>query len=348
MNSTTYNVIALMSGTSLDGVDICHVSLVRDDKWSFQIHVSKTISYSEKWRELLQNALNHPDLKLLNQRYTSYLGRIINAFLKENNISDVLAVCSHGHTVFHEPKKGITLQIGNLPDLAKVTGFRIICDFRVQDVKLGGQGAPLVPVGDKLLFSEYDYCLNLGGFANISFRKNGNSLAFDICPVNVVLNHYSKILGKEFDHNGAFAKAGTINTSVLNELNYLNYYHKAAPKSLGIEWVQEYVYPILDKVEKPIDAIATFTAHASLQIASKLKVGKVLITGGGAYNSFLINSIQKKTHAQIIIPNKSIVEYKEAVIFGLLGVLRLRNENNCLSSVTGAVKDHCSGVIHLP
>lgn len=348
MNSKTYNVIALMSGTSLDGIDICHLSLVRAHNWSFQIQVSKTISYSETWKKLLQNALNNSNLKMLDQRYTSYLGGIINSFLKEHSINDVLAICSHGHTVLHEPKNDVTLQIGNLPDIAKITGVRTICDFRIQDVSLGGQGAPLVPIGDKLLFNEYDYCLNLGGFANISFEQNGKQIAYDICPVNVVLNHYSNILGKEYDENGAFAKAGTINTTVLNELNGLEYYDRDAPKSLGMEWVQEFIYPILNKVEDPKDAIATFTAHASQQIALHLKTGNVLVTGGGAYNSYLIASVRNKTPVHIVIPENELIEYKEAVIFGLLGVLRLRNENNCLSSVTGALKDHCSGVIHLP
>lgn len=348
MNSKTYNVIALMSGTSLDGIDICYLSLVRDQNWSFQIQISKTISYSETWKELLQNALNNSNLKMLDQRYTSYLGGIINSFLKEHAINDVIAICSHGHTVLHEPKKGVTLQIGNLPDIAKITGVRTICDFRIQDVSLGGQGAPLVPIGDKLLFNEYDYCLNLGGFANISFEQNGKQIAYDICPVNVVLNHYSNILGSEYDENGAFAKAGTINTTVLNELNGLEYYHRDAPKSLGMEWVQKFIYPILNKVKDPKDAIATFTAHASQQIALHLKTGNVLVTGGGAYNSYLIASVRNKTLVHIVIPENELIEYKEAVIFGLLGVLRLRNENNCLSSVTGAVKDHCSGVIHLP
>ncbi len=349
MNSKTYNVIALMSGTSLDGVDICYLSLVRGRKWSFQIRLAKTISYSKKWKRLLLNAVDSPDLTKLNQIYTSYLGEIINSFIKENEITNILAICSHGHTVFHEPKKGITLQIGNLPDIAKITGIRTICDFRVQDVFLGGQGAPLVPIGDHLLFSEYDYCVNLGGFANLSFEQNNTRTAFDICPLNVVLNHYAGLQGQDFDASGSFAKAGTINVDVLNQLNDLSYYKANAPKSLGVEWVADHIFPILSVITSPIDALATFTEHVAIQIANVLTgSGTALITGGGAFNEYLIQRIESLTSSQLSIPDSQTVEYKEAVIFGLLGVLRLRNENNCMASVTGAVRDHSSGEIYLP
>ena len=212
MNHQYYNVLGIMSGTSLDGIDIAHVTLVRKEQWSFQIHVAQTIHYPNFIKEKLSNAIGFNDKEIIefNNQYTSYLAETINTFINTYRIDDLLAVCSHGHTIFHQPQDKFTLQIGNLPKLAKLIKQRVVCDFRIQDVQFNGQGAPLVPIGDRLLFGDYDYCLNLGGFANISYEHSFQRIAYDICPVNVVLNHYALKLGKEYDEGGAFAKAGTI------------------------------------------------------------------------------------------------------------------------------------------
>lgn len=351
MNHQYYNVLGVMSGTSLDGIDIAHISLVRKEKWSFHIHVAQTIPYSVQMKKKLTTAINLDahGIEKLNKDYTSYLARKIKAFINRYQIKNLLAVCSHGHTIFHNPQHGYTLQIGNLPQLATLIQQRVICDFRVQDVTLGGQGAPLVPIGDRLLFDNYHYCLNLGGFANISFEQDKRRIAFDVCPVNVVLNHYSLKLGKEYDAGGAFAKAGTIQSTQLQKLNKLSFYSQTPPKSLGMEWVNEHIFKILDEITDPKDALATFTEHIAVQISEQLRAeATVLITGGGVFNTYLINRLKSYTAANINIPNKTIVENKEALIFGLLGVLRLRNENNCLASVTGAVFDHSSGLIYIP
>ncbi|AGC77065.1 anhydro-N-acetylmuramic acid kinase [Nonlabens dokdonensis] len=351
MNHQYYNVLGVMSGTSLDGIDIAHVTLVRKDRWSFQIHTTETFPYSAAMKQKLKDAIHgdNTSISSLNKEYTTYLAENINRFIKKNDITNLLAVCSHGHTIFHQPSKGLTLQIGNLPELASLINKRLICDFRVQDVALKGQGAPLVPIGDQLLFGDYDYCLNLGGFANLSFSDNDIRIAFDICPVNVVLNHYALKLGKEYDAGGAFAKAGTIQTSILKNLNRLEFYNLEAPKSLGLEWVNENIFEILDCITNNYDIIATFTEHVAIQISKQIKDNSsVLITGGGAFNSYLINRIKKLSSARIVIPDDKIVENKEALIFAFLGVLKLRNENNCLASVTGATQDHSSGRIYVP
>jgi len=351
MNHQCYNVIGVMSGTSLDAIDIILVQLVKNESWDFHILNTKSIEYSAHWKERLLNGIELPtnDLENLNKDYTKFLGSIIRGFIEEYNIDNLLAVCSHGHTISHRPDLGYTLQIGNLPEIAQMIGVRTICDFRVQDVNLGGQGAPLVPVGDELLFSQYDSCLNLGGFANISFNKDGQRIAFDISPVNVVLNHFAKLLNCEYDDKGFFAKAGNVKSKILNQLNELSYYNLQAPKSLGVEWVNTYVWEIMSSIVDPRDALATFTEHIAIQIARVLKQkSKVLVTGGGAYNDFLINRIIFHSKAELIIPDYRTIEFKEALIFALLGVLRLRNENNIMYSVTGASKDHCSGEIYLP
>ncbi len=340
-----------MSGTSLDGIDIAHIEIRRENDWHFTIKQTQCVPYAVHILDKLKNAIQFTDSQLaqFNREYTIYLGSCINDFIKSHKISDLLAICSHGHTIKHRPDQGYTLQIGNLKELASVTKQRVVCDFRVGDVELGGQGAPLVPIGDQLLFGDYDYCLNLGGFANVSFENKGKRLAYDLCPVNVVLNKYAQLLGKEYDDGGAFAKAGTVNNTVLNRLNLLDYYAQKPPKSLGVEWVANQIAPILEQIENPLDVLATFTEHAAIQIAANFKGnGSVLCTGGGSYNSHLIERIQQLTSCTIIVPDTRLVEYKEALIFAFLGVLRLRNANNCLSSVTGAKKDHSSGIIFLP
>ncbi len=340
-----------MSGTSLDGIDLaeCLFELDIDSGWTFKLRNTQTVEYPEEWSRRLRSAIHFSTgrLRTLDEEYTLYLAGVIRDFISSNKIKGLDAVCSHGHTILHQPEKGLTLQIGNLPELAERIEQTVVCDFRVQDVKLGGQGAPLVPIGDKLLFSRFDFCLNLGGFANVSFELEGKRLAYDICPVNIVLNHYAGLVGQAYDKDGALAAAGTIHSQLLKELNALAYYSLRPPKSLGLEWVQQHIFPLIDNFQlTPGDVIATFTAHIVRQLAAQFtKNSNVLVTGGGVYNTFLIEQLRLHTPASIVIPDAQLIEYKEAMIFGLLGVLRLRDEVNCLASVTGAKYDHCSGYI---
>ncbi|WP_369765723.1 anhydro-N-acetylmuramic acid kinase [Flavobacterium sp. WC2429] len=348
-----YNIIGVMSGTSLDGVDLSHIIFtVENNKWNFKILESETISYDTNWINSLKSAVDYSTNKLekLNQDYTTLLATIISNFIKINKIENLDAVCSHGHTILHQPQKGFTLQIGNLPEIASLINQTVVCDFRVQDVQLGGQGAPLVPIGDRILFSEYDYCMNLGGFSNISFEENNQRIAFDISPVNTVLNYYANQLGFNYDDKGEISRSGNTNEALLKQLNELDFYQKKHPKSLGFEFVKETVLPLIESFTITIeDKLHTFTEHVALQIALALptKKGSLFITGGGAYNDFLIERIHHHLpDIAIIIPNAKILEFKEALIFAFLGVLKLRNEINVLSSVTGAKKDHSSGKIY--
>ncbi|RKS13198.1 anhydro-N-acetylmuramic acid kinase [Flavobacterium sp. 120] len=348
-----YTIIGVMSGTSLDGVDLAHIVFtVKNNKWDFQILESETVSYSIDWLNKLKIAVGFSEaaLEKLNQDYTQLLAVIISDFIEKYEIKNLDAVCSHGHTILHQPQNGFTLQIGNLPEIATLINQTVVCDFRVQDVQLGGQGAPLVPIGDRILFSEYEYCMNLGGFSNVSFEQNNKRIAFDISPVNTVLNFYANQLGLNYDDKGSISRTGICNKELLNELNALDFYQKKHPKSLGFEFVKETVLPIIEKYSIPIeDKLHTFTEHVALQIALALpnKNGSLFITGGGAYNDFLIERVQYHLpKMKLIIPSAKILEFKEALIFALLGVLKLRGEINVLSSVTGAKTDHSSGVIY--
>lgn len=352
MFKKSYQVVGVMSGTSLDGIDLAHVHFSeKNGEWSYQILECLTISYPTYWLNKLKVAVHfsEKELQQLDEEYTDFLGNTIKNFLKEFKIDSIDAVCSHGHTILHQPQKGITLQIGNLPKIAKIIDKKVACDFRVQDVELGGQGAPLVPIGDRMLFSDYHFCLNLGGFSNISFEENGKRIAFDISPVNTVLNFYANQLGYDYDDKGKIARSGEVNQDLLTELNHLDFYQKKYPKSLGIEFVNATILPIIDNYSISIeDKLHTFVEHIAMQIAFTLpkKEGKILITGGGAYHLYLLERIQNYLpKMNLIVPNNKTLEFKEALIFGLLGVLKLRNEINVLCSVTGAKNDHSSGKI---
>lgn len=340
-----------MSGTSLDGIDLAEIRFrLSGKKWNFEILVAETVPYSTFWKDELREAINNSEeqLERLDFKYTEKLSEEISKFIKKHNIQEIDAVCSHGHTILHQPERGFTYQIGNLPRISKTLGQTVVCDFRVQDVALGGQGAPLVPIGDKLLFPEYDYCLNLGGFANCSFEKNGERIAFDICPANIVLNKYAEKLGFDFDESGKIAASGKLDEKLLQKLNSISFYNEKPPKSLGLEWVKEQIFPLLDDFKiTSEDILRTFTEHIAVQLAKQFPSdASVLITGGGVYNSFLIERLKNLAEIKVIIPSPEIVEYKEALIFGLLGVLKHRDEVNCLASVTGASKDHSSGNIY--
>ncbi|MFD2891157.1 anhydro-N-acetylmuramic acid kinase [Flavobacterium chuncheonense] len=353
MFKDSYQVIGVMSGTSLDGVDLAHLSFFyTSDKWHFEILRATTVAYSDYWLHQLKNAVNFSTTELvqLNESYTKLLADIISQFVTDNKIQGLDAVCSHGHTILHQPSNGFTLQIGNLPILAQLINQNVVCDFRVQDVELGGQGAPLVPIGDRLLFSDYEYCLNLGGFSNISYEFDGNRIAYDISPVNTVLNFYANRLGFDYDDKGEMARSGQTNFELLEALNEINFYNQTFPKSLGIEFVQDTILPILESYSiSDFDKMHTFVEHIAFQIKNVLPdvSSKMLVTGGGAYNAFLMEHIKKLLiNTEVVVPNDTIIQYKEALIFGFLGVLKLRNEPNVLCSVTGAVKDHSSGFIY--
>ena len=348
-----YNVIGVMSGTSLDGVDLACISFKKDVNWTFEILQCETIPYSTEWVEKLKGGmhLSADELKVLNDDYTDLLAGVILNFIGKYSIKNIDAVCSHGHTILHQPQNGFTLQIGNLPKITTLLKLPVVCDFRVQDVNLGGQGAPLVPIGDRLLFSEYDYCLNLGGFSNISFENEGKRIAYDISPVNTVLNFYANELGFAYDDKGTMARNGKLNGELFEKLNSIPYYKDSFPKSLGMEFVNKTIFPLLNNFKiTNEDMLHTFVEHIAYQIGFAVsKLAKtLLLTGGGAYNTFLVERMKNYLpNVDLIIPNDATIQFKEALIFAFLGVLKLRNEINVLASVTGAKKDHSSGFVYI-
>lgn len=350
-NSKAFYVIGLMSGTSLDGLDLCYVRFKKTTKWNFKLLERNTVSYPAYWQEELQ--LAHKQSKAyvakLNKDYSDYLNQMIHLFISDYKIEQLDLIASHGHTIWHQPEQKFTKQIGDHPAIANKLKVPVVVDFRSQDVALGGQGAPLVPVGDEYLFEEYEACLNLGGFANISMKKNHQRIAYDICPFNKVINHYAAQLGKDYDNQGKIAAANQANTALLNALNALNFYQQDGPKSLGVEFLDQHIFPLMEKYSLPSELkIASFSAHVIQQICKNLiPHSRVLITGGGAYNKFIINEIKKHSTAQLTLPSRDLIEFKEAIVFSFLGVLKYLGKTNVLKSVTGASKNHISGKIIL-
>ncbi len=280
-----------------------------------------------------------------------HYAELLNAFHKKEKLSPDF-IASHGHTILHDPGKGITLQAGNGRIMAERTGITVINDFRSEDVAQGGQGAPLVPLGDRLLFSDYDGCLNLGGFANISCENNeGERIAYDLCPANMALNWVASLEGMAFDHSGQMAAKGVVITELLHRLNQLDFYAINPPKSLGREWFLEQFLPLIRQSGiATVDLMSTLVEHIVQQISQGINdagIGSLLVTGGGALNQTLMERLMKQTSASLVIPDELLIHYKEALIFALLGVLKIRGEINCLASVTGGRTDLSAGSIHL-
>jgi anhydro-N-acetylmuramic acid kinase len=349
-----YKAIGLMSGTSLDGLDIAACQFMLDNrKWSYVIRYSRTYPYPAAWREKLASLPETDALTFskVHVEYGHYIGELTRSFLDNTGFMPDL-IASHGHTVFHQPNSGLTVQVGAGSAIAAETSIPVICDFRSMDVALHGQGAPLVPVGDRLLFPEFDACLNLGGFANISLEINNERIAFDICPVNIILNRTASRLGLEYDKDGLIARSGEIDYNLLDQLNELTYYHQKYPKSLGREWLEEELLPLCENYKGPVmNLLRTLCEHAAFQInhaVSADKPLKILVTGGGSHNMFLMERIRQYGKHTWTLTTVELSDFKEALVFAFLGVLRWRGEINVLSSVTGCAKDHTGGTICLP
>jgi anhydro-N-acetylmuramic acid kinase len=351
-----YLVIGLMSGSSLDGMDLALCSFSEGkDRMNYRLLAAETVAYPYYMKEKLDDALHisTQDLHNLDQELGEFYASHLNLFMQKHDIKPDL-IASHGHTVLHQPDKGITMQIGDGDVIARKTRVRVVSDFRIQDVSKGGQGAPLVPVGDRDLFSEYEFCLNLGGIANISFDSNGNRIACDICPCNMATNTLSRWIGIEYDNHGALAASGEVNTDLLARLNKLAYYKKDPPKSLGKEWFLRQFLPEIRTTKLTIeDALRPVNEHISDQVAGFInnhagKESRVLATGGGAYNKYLMDLIRNKISSSLVIPDNQLVDFKEAIVFAYLGLLRILDRVNVLASVTGARSNTSAGIINNP
>ena len=350
-----YYVVGIMSGTSLDGLDVVWSKLSFNKAWFYEIIDGKTYEYSPRWKNELKNAhkIKARDLVFLDKKLGNYIGEKINDFLKEKKIqkSQIDLISSHGHTLFHEPENNLTKQIGNGAYICSKTKIKTVSDFRTIDVAFGGQGAPLVPIGDQLLFGSCKGCLNLGGIANISYNLKEKRVAGDINFANMISNYLSNKIGHSFDKDGELAKQGKIDENLILKLEELDFFKKEFPKSLGVEDFNHWYKPLFEECKSSInDQLYTSGTHLCRTIKNIFNFDsddRLLITGGGAYNKFWINKI-KELKIKTVIPETKLIDFKEALIFSLLGVLKLRSEINILASVTGSSKDLSAGVIHKP
>jgi len=350
-----YRVVGVMSGSSLDGLDLAYCEFrLENSQWHYHLEVAETIEYPEILKRRLRNAKTFTGLRLalLNTDYGHFLGQEIQRFIEKNALTvDLVSV--HGHTVFHQPERRLTLQIGDGAAIARYMKCPVVTEFRNIDVALGGQGAPLVPIGDKLLFGDNDFHLNLGGIANISLTQDNKITAFDVCVCNMALNY----LMPPFDKDGFFASSGKLNTKLLERLNALDFFAKQPPKSLGAEWFETNLLPILEHFDCSVeDKLHTVCEHIALQISNVINVKTghapslqektIMVTGGGAKNIFLMSRIKHHCACKFSEVDPRLIDFKEALIFAFLGVLRLRGHANCLSDVTGARHDNIGGCVY--
>lgn len=343
---TEYLMLGLMSGSSLDGLDIaaCHFQ-VNGHQWAYRILAADTCAYPESLQQELA-ALNGSRNARLQQFVSKELGRFtgqaVRDFLIENHLPAPMGIASHGHTTLHLPAEGISIQIGDASEIAALTGLPVLFNFRNADIAAGGQGAPLVPVCDILLFNQYDICLNIGGIANISFNKNKQRIGYDICAANQLLNHLAARIKLEYDAEGQIAAGGKLHAPLLEVLNAVSFLSQSTPRSLDNSYVRDNWIQALDMFSAPIpDLLHTATEHIAMQIArhitdSGIAKPSILLTGGGVYNSYLLNRISDLTGISLSLPDHEVIRFKEALAMALMGALRLRNEPNFLPSVTGA------------
>jgi anhydro-N-acetylmuramic acid kinase len=356
-----YRVLGLMSGSALDGLDIVFVEFQENGgKWQYEIIHGETYPYEKEWVEKLRNAIHLKalDYQLLHVEYGHYIAGEVKKFINKHALDfKVQLIASHGHTSFHVPSKKMTAQLGDGAAIAASTGINVVSDLRAIDMALHGHGAPIVPIGEKLLLNEYDLFLNIGGIMNVSYRKPDEYIAFDVCPANRVMNMMAQKLGKEIDYNGDFARSGNLQPELLEQLNSLEYYRMPWPKSLANDFGTDVIFPMAAKGGYSIqDGLRTFVEHMAQQLKASLATllegqtgnKRILITGGGAHNSFVVerlSALLQEINVEVVVPDKVLVDFKEALIMGLIGVLRWREEINVMSSVTGADRDSIGGAV---
>jgi len=349
-----------MSGSSLDGLDIAFTTLnERGGKWEYEIQAASCLPYSVDWINRLKQAttLSAYEYQLLHTAYGKFVGSQVNAFIEKNGLEhQVQLISSHGHTTFHAPHLGMTAQLGDGAAIAAETGINVVSDLRAMDVAFGGQGAPIVPIGEKLLLSEYTMFLNLGGIANISAETKNGYVAFDVCPANKILNMLVQAEGKDYDDNGTIAASGSVHTTLLTKLNALSYYQLPFPKSLDNGFGVNEVFPIVQSFGlSTAGALRTYVEHIAMQVGYSCtgfgangQGANMLVTGGGAFNGFVLQRLQHQLAAlniQVVVPTADLVNYKEALIMALIGVLRWREEYNVINTVTGARRNSINGAV---
>ncbi len=363
---STYHVVGLMSGSSLDGIDLSYCSYsTSGDAFDWELLNHATYPIPDTWKSRLLH-LPEQSAKTFVKTHTyfgHFLSEVINDFIERQKITPDF-IASHGHTIFHEPNKRFTTQIGCGAAIATQTGLPVINDFRIQDISINGEGTPLAPAADLFLFEGYDFYLNLGGIANLTAKTVDQLVAFDVCPANQLLNFLANQINLAYDKDGILAKSGQLLPALMERLRDFEYYRMSYPKSLDNSWIKKEVLSIFQQFEEPVQDklhttckfIAEEITNSLSTVIQSLKMGKnnhykLLATGGGTFNEFLLECIVESNTKgnlpiEVVLPEKEIIDFKEAILMGLLGVLRVQNRPNCFASVTGAKYDTIGGIVH--
>ncbi len=355
-----------MSGSSLDGLDIAFCTftikaLPTFEVVNWKINASNTVAYSKAWQKKLMELPQSSALDFVetHAKFGHYLGQLVQQFLSEHALTPDLIV-SHGHTIFHYPERQFTVQIGDGAAIASITGYPVVSDVRAMDVSSGGQGAPIAPIADRYLLSEFDFCLNTGGIFNITYQSDKHSVALDITGANQILNTLANEMDLPYDASGAIARTGTVNITLLEQSNTFDYFLEEYPKSLDNQWVRENLTQLFknfdaavsDRLRTACEHIVFQTRQSVQQIFEKEKlpkdrVYKMIVTGGGAFNTFLMELlVEGLPEIQVVLPDKEMIENKEALLMALMGVMRIESVPNCIHTVTGAVRSVIGGVVH--
>ncbi len=347
-------LLGIMTGSSKDGMDLslCGFSGLDNLHWEVIQHWS--IPYNNQVLELVE--LNPSDsLTSVLTKQVGFTKWIANAVNKLETKVKIDAIALHGHTVTHLPDQGFTFQMGSGASLYALTGIPVIADFRQQDIALGGEGTPMAPLADLVLFRDYDLFLNLGGIANVSCRKNDEITGYDIAPCNQVFDFFAKQLGSSYDKDGSWAAEGVLDQDLYNMLGGDPYFSQSAPKSLDNSYIKESFIPKMVNTKiTPKDALHTFAHFLAKRIAHELSDAKtiktkVLATGGGIRNTFFKNLLDNqlaKLQMELVLPSDDIVEFKESILMALLAYYRLNNHENLLAKVTGASRDSIGGALY--
>ncbi|MCB9257594.1 MAG: anhydro-N-acetylmuramic acid kinase [Chitinophagales bacterium] len=358
-NFEVYYAIGLMSGSSLDGLDIAYCSFTKMETWQFEILCAETCDLGS-WKETLAKRKNYSieEIEGLSKTFAKFLAEQVQGFINKFKIDRLDLVASHGHTLYHYPEEARTCQLGNGARLSELLQQTVVSNLRQKDMDYGGQGAPIVPIGDLLLFPDYKFCLNLGGIANISFKEQNSIKAYDICPANQVLNYFAKKRNLAFDEGGELARKGHVSMKVLEQLNSLDFYSIQGPKSLDNSFSENAIFILEENKLSVEDALATYSEHIAYQINESVKAllkntenqnkekMRILLSGGGAFNSFLIERIGERSMAKLVLASENLINFKEALVMAFIGVLRIRGEDNVLASVTGARQNSSCGDIY--
>lgn len=359
-----------MSGSSLDGLDLACVEFEVDtadnNQLAWRLLAGQTLPFTPEWIEILQKLpqANALDFCKTHAQLGHYFGKLTKQFLEAHQLTpDYIA--SHGHTIFHYPQEGFTVQIGDGAAIAATTGISVISEFRTMDVALGGQGAPLAPLADKFILPGNDFYVNIGGIANISCNIDGKFIAYDTSAANQILNNLAHAIGLEYDDKGSMAASGAVDEELLKQVNQHSYYQQPYPKSLDNGWVLQNVLPIFLQNKASInDKLATAVEHTAQQLVFAIQeiikkenfvktAYKMVATGGGVFNDFLIQRIQyhlnKATlaHVELTLPDTDMIKFKEAILMALMGLRRIENLSNSIATVTGASRDSSNGAVYL-